>query len=210
MRWAWVLPTRNSMHGIATRAVAQTLRERGVRDPEIASRCSVHVRTIRRWLGRGAIRTPSWTSLSLDSFWARVDQRRPTECWPWTARVNRQSYGLMFGRNNVTILAHRFAWELAHLEPAPQGMCVCHSCDNPPCCNPAHLWLGTSAENQADRKAKGRHAFGEQSGRAKLTEWDVIAIRLDRRPHLEIALAFGVSDALVSMVQNRRAWKHIQ
>jgi len=72
----------------------------------------------------------------------------------WSGSRGRDGYGSIHV-GPQTILTHRLAWELAH-GPIPDGLCVLHHCDNPPCCNPAHLWLGTPADNAADRDAKGR------------------------------------------------------
>ncbi len=91
-----------------------------------------------------------------DSFWSRVDRREPDECWPWLgARRGRMGYGLFGFKHRRAVPAHRMAYLLSKGD-IPKGMFVCHSCDNPPCCNPAHLWLGTHADNMADRHAKGR------------------------------------------------------
>ena len=90
-------------------------------------------------------------------FWARVNTSGgPNTCWPWTgARLNR-GYGQVYQPNHK-LLAHRVAWEL-ECGPIPDGMSVLHQCDNPPCCNPAHLFLGTQADNISDRDQKGHHA----------------------------------------------------
>ena len=98
-----------------------------------------------------------------ERFWAKVDRSDgPDACWPWTGHRARRGYGQfkMFGRS---VPAHRVAWELTN-GPIPPGdhfgtMCACHRCDNPPCCNPTHLFLGSMADNVADRDAKGRGVF---------------------------------------------------
>ena len=78
-----------------------------------------------------------------------------TGCIEWIGAVNRRGYGRI-KTPSKTFGAHRLAWELAN-GPIPDGLCVCHTCDNPPCCNVGHLFLGTTAENVADKIAKGRH-----------------------------------------------------
>ncbi len=87
-------------------------------------------------------------------FWAKVDIGAPDKCWEWQASCNPAGYG-GFQFNGRFGKAHRAAWELAN-GPIPEGICVLHRCDNPPCCNPAHLWLGTYADNHRDAVAKGR------------------------------------------------------
>lgn len=92
-----------------------------------------------------------------ERFWEKVDRRSPDECWPWLGRA-RTSFGygaFAIGRDRAN-RAHRIAWELTN-GPVPVGLSALHRCDNPPCCNPAHLFLGTQADNIADMVAKGRH-----------------------------------------------------
>jgi hypothetical protein len=81
----------------------------------------------------------------------------PSGCWEWTGTRNRDGYGQLKlkGGKGYPFRAHRVAYEAAY-GPIPDGMIVCHSCDNPPCCNPEHLWLGTHKDNAADRTAKRR------------------------------------------------------
>lgn len=97
-----------------------------------------------------------------ERFWAKVDKSpHPTGCWVWTAG-KASGYG-QFSIGRKFILAHRFAFENTK-GPIPEGLLVCHSCDNKPCVNPAHLWTGTSLDNTRDAVAKGRTARGDRAG----------------------------------------------
>ena len=147
-----------------------------------------------------------------DRFQARVDVRGPDECWDWTAGRVPAGYGAIWdnaiGRHRH---AHRLAWELAN-GPIPEGMFICHYCDNPPCCNPAHLFLGTQAENDADRTQKGRSSRGTRHRDAKLTPDAVREIRrrfaLGMR-QVDLAREFGVSSGTMSAVVHRKSWRHV-
>lgn len=90
-----------------------------------------------------------------ERFWQHVEQRGPDECWSWTGSTIRQGRGWLWnGRKKVT--APRIAWEIHHGRPLADDLCACHSCDNPNCVNPAHIWAGTNRDNQLDSRQKGR------------------------------------------------------
>lgn len=105
-------------------------------------------------------------------------------------------------------LAHRASW-LIHNGPIPPGMLVCHECDNTRCVNPNHLFLGTDAQNLADRDKKLRHAHGSRHGMSKLTEAQVLTIRADNRSQSLIAQDYGVKQQTISEIKNRNSWKLI-
>lgn len=130
-----------------------------------------------------------------ERFWEKVDKRGPDECWPWTAaRSGQYLYGRL-GRDGRVTRAHRVAYELA-VGPIPEGMQVMHICDNPPCCNPAHLGLGTNLENHRQKAERGRG--GRRGTRAGLyPKEEAIALYLEGYSTTQIAVRFGVTSNAV-------------
>ncbi|MBA3588205.1 HNH endonuclease [Methylibium sp.] len=145
----------------------------------------------------------------LDLFNARVV--RANGCWGWVGAKHGFGYGWC-GTGSDKDLAHRVAYRL-FLGEIPAGMCVMHACDNPACTNPAHLKLGTQAENQADKVSKGRqyrgerhHCYGKRSWKSHLTdEGELNARRMLAEGHkrAEIASALGVSYSVIRRVDKR-------
>ena len=144
-----------------------------------------------------------------ERFWAKVD--KSGDCWEWTGAKDR--YG-QIGHNQKVKAAHRVSWEI-HNGAIPDGMCVLHRCDNPPCVRPDHLFIGTMADNCKDRDSKGRHTPlpGESHGMSKLTEDDVNEIRehyaYGEFTQQEIANYYSVSQAVISDVLLYKTWVHI-
>lgn len=146
-----------------------------------------------------------------ERFWEHVE--KSDGCWNWTATTRGSNgYGQIGegGQGGRNLSAHRVSWEI-HNGPIPDGMFVLHRCDNPLCVNPDHLWLGTIAENNADRERKGRGADrrGEKSTTAKLTTEQVLAIRSDHRPQRIVAEAYGIRQGHVSRLKNGTRWPHL-
>lgn len=150
-------------------------------------------------------------------FWARVKMGKPDECWEWSKARNslKSRYGIVWW-NGRKWKAHRLAFYLTHGE-IDDSLLVCHKCDNPPCCNPNHLFQGTNVDNSNDKFAKGRQRFehGEDRYNSKLTADHVREIR--RRfvkGSKENGLAalgreFGVYDTMIHHIVTRRRWKHV-
>lgn len=153
----------------------------------------------------------------VERFWGNVARSTPDACWLWQGAMDgAYGYGAFFchGKNHR---AHRFAYELL-VGPIPEGLFVCHSCDNPPCVNPAHLWVGTNYDNFSDMRAKGRAAVpvankDEACHQAKLTAADVREIRRRRAeagvPYSALAAAYGVTKTNAWYIVNRRTWRHV-
>lgn len=139
----------------------------------------------------------------------------PDSCWPWRGKTQK-GYGVLsvvqHGRAQVAY-AHRLAYVLnkGALPDSFSGRktWVLHTCDNPPCCNPAHLFLGNSKTNTADKVAKDRHSKGAEIGSAKLTQDIVVAILASGERGTVLAQRYGVSKSTVSNLRVRKTWKHL-
>ncbi len=143
-----------------------------------------------------------------ERFWSKVKNGSESECWPWTAAFQtRYKYGVFNYRGKI-VRAHRLSFFFTHGE-IPEGMFVCHRCDNPCCVNPSHLFLGTHQENMNDQASKGRRPIGESDAKAKLTAKQVLEIRASKEPKLILARRYGVSDALIYKIVKRQVWSHL-
>jgi hypothetical protein len=142
------------------------------------------------------------------AFWKKVRVCLPDECWEWQRFCSPDGYGkcMYLGEQ----LAHRAAW-VDFYEDIPAGLCVLHHCDNPKCCNPSHLFLGTRDDNMADRNAKGRQARGERNATAKLTRIQVEEIR--RRyacgdvSQEALGAEYGVTGRNICDIVRNRIWR---
>ena len=156
-----------------------------------------------------------------ERFWDKVEVAGPDDCWEWTASTDPGGYGrISVGPDRGQTKAHRVSWSIAHGRPVPDGLVVCHRCDNPPCVNPAHLFVGTQAENLADMARKGRAASppvtpkrGESNPQAVLDGQTVLAIReayaAGGVTQRELAVSFGVAASTVNRAINGTCWSHV-
>lgn len=153
-----------------------------------------------------------WTSYQREpdaALWARVNKDGPNGCWIYSGATDRRGYGRPAYKQK-RYYAHRRSYEI-HRGPIPAGMLVLHKCDNPPCCNPEHLFLGTDADNAQDKARKGRALGGEKCIHAKLTEPQVIEIKAQRgkATQRELAARYGVTQPAITAILAGRTWKHL-
>lgn len=144
-------------------------------------------------------------------FWTKVDVRGYDDCWEWTGHRTRQGYGSIWADDNIrSYPSHRLSLLINGIFPNPQQIAL-HSCDNPPCCNPAHLEWGDHKKNAQDRYDRGRGCDrkGEKHPLAKLTADDVRHIRSCKDTAAEISKKYGIKRDSVYTIRNRVTWKHI-
>jgi hypothetical protein len=136
-----------------------------------------------------------------------------TGCWLWSGNIDPTTgYGrkgkYRDGRK-AKIGAHRWAYEVAYGRP-PENLLVCHTCDNPPCVNPAHLFLGTDLDNKRDAIAKGRHPHHDTHGNAKLTSAIVAQVRAELAAggsRTAIARRLGVARRTIQDIDQQKTWR---
>ena len=158
------------------------------------------------------------TEAEISNFWNKVDVRLPSECWPWTAGTNAGYGQFEIGNrrdgNRRTVASHRLAFYFANEDQWPENY-ACHTCNNPICCNPSHLYDGTQQQNMDDMVAAGRQnkAKGENHGRSILTEDQILEIRERYIPRLitqqMLADEYGVNQSLIHQIIHRHIWRHI-
>jgi Pectobacterium phage endonuclease len=135
-------------------------------------------------------------------------------CWPWTAGRSPQGYGKISAstpRGKAHLRVNRALWMLIHGD-IPAGLFVCHTCDNPPCANPAHYWLGTIQDNNRDSSTKGRHPKGAGHHLAKLTDEQVTDIRYLAAcgmPYKLLGFIYQVSSSLIGCIHRGEIWRHL-
>lgn len=150
-----------------------------------------------------------------DRYFARIDRSDASGCWLWTGGRSSQGYGALKDDRNIQVGAHRFGWEL-YFGPIPDALMVCHSCDNPPCQNPAHWFLGTALDNMRDKITKGRARIvtpdrkGESNGRHQVTVEQVTEIRHRYASggirYIDLAQEYAISVSQVGAIVRGTSW----
>jgi hypothetical protein len=140
-------------------------------------------------------------SLIDDLFWSKIEVRSSDECWPWKACLDKKGYGKWSTGPSygLSTKSHRVAWQLKK-GTIPSGIYVCHVCDNPSCCNPDHLWLGTALDNTRDMMKKGRYT------QHKLTAKEVEEIRTSGDSQRSCAKRFGVCHSTIGRIRKGLIW----
>jgi hypothetical protein len=149
-----------------------------------------------------------------DRFWKKVD--KSGDCWEWKASKTELGYGQFYPEHGSPVKAHRYSYSIS-VGDIPINMCVCHTCDNPGCVNPGHLWVGSITDNAQDKVRKGRSFTGDHKGEknknAKLKSNDVLEIRrlYDSGKFTKELLSkmFLLSSGHVCNIINRKAWRNI-
>ena len=157
-----------------------------------------------------AIRSPERVA---EQFWLRVDKSTPDVCWEWQGQRWRHGYGMFsVGGNQFRerAFAHRVAFSLTN-GPIPDGLWVLHRCDNPPCVNPAHLFLGVAQDNSTDMVRKRRHKYGERNHNHKLTDAQVVSIRARYAQgsisQKQLGSEYGVSETTIHVIVTGKGWR---
>lgn len=146
-------------------------------------------------------------NIDIERFWKKVDKTsNPNGCWEWIGGLDRDQYGL-FSYNKKQYRAHRFMCLINNINI--QNQYVCHSCDNPKCVNPNHLWIGNHIQNEIDKDIKGRRPIGINHGRSKLTNQQIFEIRTSLLNGKQLSKKYNVSDAVIYNIKNRKTWKHL-
>lgn len=145
-------------------------------------------------------------------FWDKVDIVGDDECWEWTMSVTKDGHGCAT-HCKKSIPAHRLAYTLTYPDICILGKVVRHTCDNPACCNPTHLRIGTHADNVQDRVSRDRSACGSCNGRSKLTEYDVVRViqllHSGKHTMTELSTMYAVDRKVIYDIDKGVTWKKV-
>lgn len=155
---------------------------------------------------------------TIERFWNYTDKNGPNGCWEWTGCLNDAGYGVLGrGGSKRIIRAHRLAWLIMEGE-IPEGMCLCHKCDNRKCVNTSHMFVGTRKDNNLDGRNKGRMSkppvrLGVDNNKAKLTPDKVRRIRNEYAAggtsHRKLGRKYGLDHSQIGHIVSGQHWRHI-
>lgn len=180
--------------------------------PVLASgMCAMHYRRMKKYGDPTAVKIKQLHGASLTDRFLHYTTKSERGCWVWSGSLDRNGYGRLNIKNRPE-LAHRLSWVLHKGEISPSDH-VLHTCDNPRCVRPDHLFLGDQAANNADMISKGRHSpgvsRGVDHGCARLSEDDIRAIRASTEAPQVLAAKFGLSRRHVRDIISRKVWRHL-
>ncbi len=172
--------------------------------------CPAHYKRMRLYGNPNVVKQHQLHGLSLEErFWAYT--AKSSGCWLWIGTRDRRGYGRLMLKG-VPLLASRLSWHL-HNGDIPLKKYVLHTCDNPSCVNPNHLYIGDQTDNMTDMWNRGRanpgRSVGEKHGMSKLTETMVREVRCGNKNLSTLAKEFGVSRTTIWQVRSRKTWRHI-
>lgn len=150
---------------------------------------------------------------AVERFISKFIVDKKSGCWVWSGPVSKDGYGIFRESSDIkSMAAHRASYRIFRGK-IKEGMFICHKCDNPPCVNPDHLYVGTPQDNSNDMVKRNRSLAGEKNYKSKLNDWQVIKIRelwdsgeLSQR---DLAIVFGVTKTSIVQIVKRNSWKHI-
>lgn len=153
------------------------------------------------------------TKGEITRFRSKYVEGHPDHCWMWRGAKYANGYGMVSLRRGKrkTFSAHRVAWSAANSKNIPNGMMICHKCDNRLCVNPSHLYLGSGIDNNRDTvvRNRGNRVLGSKCSWAKLSEDDVRFIRESVAAQRDLAERFQIDPSTVSQIKSRKRWKHL-
>jgi len=155
----------------------------------------------------------TWYTGSMENRFKLKIEVQKDGCWKWLGYKNKSGYGSFYALGET--LAHRFSYRF-YVGDIPKGLMVCHTCDNPSCVNPKHLWVGTSSDNQQDCVNKGRarrnSPVGSKNGLSKLTEANIIRIRGLKEKgwsQKKIAEEYAIHQTNIHYILSGKTWSHV-